>query len=180
MKLLPLLLACLLASCIGPPDRLGITVGHGHGDGTLDGYKHDFSIDSESSWVAGTLEFPISWSRQPRPTPVVLYVPAPATLAAAPAAQVIAAPATTEPVAPAAEPASPSAPAPAPAQAAIVPAAKEDKPWWEDFHAVQALVIALGAALATRYGRPAYEQVRSYVKPRAKAKATPASSKPPG
>lgn len=165
MKLLPFLLALFFASCIGLPDRAAIEVGHGHGDGSLDGYKHDFGIDTESSWVAATLEFPISWRRpEERPQPIVIHVPQPVPIV------------TVPPPTPVPEP----APAPAPTEtqpaAAVPPPGKEkveeDKPWWEDFTLVQGLVLAAAGALAGRYGGAGVQKVRTLVK-RAPSKPKP-------
>lgn len=155
MKLLSLLLACLLASCIGLPDRGEVTVGHGHGDGSLDGYKHDYGIDTESSWVAFTLGFPISWKRpEDRPQPIIVHVPQPVPI-------VTVQPAPVEP-APA-----PSTPPETQTAATVPPGKKEaadDKPWWEDFSLVQGLVLAAAAALAGRYGGAGIQKVRTIVK----------------
>jgi hypothetical protein len=175
MKLLPLL-ALFFASCIGPPDRA--TIETGFGDGSFES-PSGRDWDDNTSWVAFGLEFPITYSRPPRPAlelppPVVIYVPTPAPLVA-----------MTPPAVPAPAPAAPAPapepdPKPAPAQAAI--AGTKGK-WWEDFQLVQLLVVALGGAIAAKYGKPAYEQVREYVKKprRAKAAAKPpaASTKPP-
>lgn len=153
--LLPLLLAFLFASCIGLPDRLGISVGHGHGDGTLDGYKHDFGIDSESSWIEGTLEFPISWKRpEERPQPIIVHVPQPVPIV------------TVQPPPPAAQQPPPTTPPDEPAPDAAVPPAKKEAagPWWEDFTLVQALVLAAVGAAAGRWGGSGYQQVRKLVK----------------
>ena len=101
MNALPLLML-FLSSCIGLPDRATIQAGRGSGD--IDGPKC-LDFEQEASWLAVGLEFPISWNRELRPTPVVLYVPTPVPLAAAPAT-VIAAPAAT--------------PTPTPTQAATI------------------------------------------------------------
>jgi hypothetical protein len=162
MKLAPLLLACLLASCLSAPDRLGLTVGRGSGES--EGPKC-LDFENEETWVAATLEFPIVW-RTKRPDPIVVYVPT----APAPAPVVAAVASTEEPP--------PTSPTPAPTKAAIVPAVtkgdEEKPPWWEDFTLVQTLILtALGAGAAIG-AKPGYQKVRSLV---SKRRAPPAAKK---
>jgi len=61
MKLLALLF--LLCACIGPPDRLELTAGKGSGDLDAPGSCQD--IYNDTSWVAATLSFPITYRHRP-------------------------------------------------------------------------------------------------------------------
>jgi hypothetical protein len=73
MKLL--VVALLLASCVGLPDRAEVEVGRGHGSFESPSGR---DWDDDTGWVAATLSFPITYAVAPvrlapsEPSPAVL------------------------------------------------------------------------------------------------------------
>lgn len=136
MKLLLALLLVGLTSCasLGAPDRLTVTGGRGSGD--MDGTKcRDF--DTDESWIAVGVEFPLIWQSRTR------VCPPPE------------APPWTPPAPP--DPTPPDDPPPAP------PVVK-DPPWWEDYSLVYGLVMLVAGGAIAKGAGPGLRKARALVK----------------